>query len=249
MAWSGAFGPLRENEASLGRVVTRPHPEHEAWLARLQHRDWMERIGGETRSLIEEQMSKRGTLAGEMQRQVLRILLLHQSNGEIPTSGRFVFYELETEQVVRKSSKGESRRGNMGDPREQEATDALTYLRDRKVVPWDWIVDETRHLYEWEYAESVADYARNAVAQARINPWPDQPSLLIVESRSLGGVLRPLTSEYLCPIARDQRPGRGVPPYRPRAAPHQQHSLCPLPRGLGPPGPPDREQHPPCSGT
>jgi hypothetical protein len=138
---------------------------------------------------------------GRMQRLVLQLLLDHEAAGEIPTNGRFVFYELEGQGHVRKSNKGEPRRGGNGDPREQEVTDALIWLRDKGIVPWDWIVDETRHLYEWQHAPTVAEYVREAVDQARINPWPDEPPLLLVESRSLGGVLRTMTAEYLVSIA------------------------------------------------
>jgi hypothetical protein len=47
----------------------------------------------------------------------------------------------------------------------------------------------------------VAEYVRRSVDRARINPWPGEPPLLLVESRSLGGVLRATTGEYLVAIA------------------------------------------------
>jgi hypothetical protein len=40
-----------------------------------------------------------------MQRLVLQIQLEHEAGGELPTSGRFVFYEMETAGLVRKSSR------------------------------------------------------------------------------------------------------------------------------------------------
>jgi hypothetical protein len=132
---------------------------------------------------------------------VLGVLLDHEASGELPTSGRFVFYELEGQGHVHKSRKGQSRRGHAGDFREQDVTDALTRLRDSGVVPWEWIEDETRALHEWEHAPSIAEYVQRAVDYARINPWPGEPPLLLVESRSLGGVLRAMTAEYLVGIA------------------------------------------------
>jgi hypothetical protein len=87
------------------------------------------------------------------------------------------------------------------DPREQEVTDALIWLRDKGVVSWTWIADETRQLHEWEHAPTVAKFVRASVDIARVNPWPGEPPLMLVESRSLGGVLRAMTSEYLCSIA------------------------------------------------
>jgi hypothetical protein len=69
------------------------------------------------------------------------------------------------------------------------------------VVPWTWIADETRQLHEWEHAPTVAEFVRATVDIARVNPWPGEPPLMLVESRSLGGVVRAMTSEYLCSIA------------------------------------------------
>ena len=146
-------------------------------------------------------LSRPNTARGRMQRLVLQVQLEHEAAGELPTSGRFVFYEMETAALVRKSSRGESRRGSGDDPREQEVTDALIWLRDKGLVPWTWIADETRQLHEWEHAPTVAEFVRASVDIARVNPWPGEPPLMLVESRSLGGVLRAMTSEYLCSIA------------------------------------------------
>jgi hypothetical protein len=54
---------------------------------------------------------------------------------------------------------------------------------------------------EWEHAPTVAEFVRASVDIARVNPWPGEPPLMLVESRSLGGVVRAMTSEYLCSIA------------------------------------------------
>jgi hypothetical protein len=40
-------------------------------------------------------LSKPNTRAGMLQRAVLTVLFKHNRDGEIPTNGRFVFYELE----------------------------------------------------------------------------------------------------------------------------------------------------------
>ena len=141
-------------------------------------------------------------MKGSLQRIVLALLEEHREKGELPTNGRFVFYELEQRGVVRKSRAGESRRGRVADlPREQDVTDALTWLRAAGLVPWAWIEDETRTLHQWEYAATVAEFVAGQVEWARINPWRGLPPLLLVESRSLGGVLRSLAAEYLCPLA------------------------------------------------
>jgi hypothetical protein len=85
---------------------------------------------------------------------------------------------------------------------DQDVIDALTHLREQGLVPWSWIVDETRSLTAWKYRGSVADYVRDAIAYARIDCWGgDPPPLLLCESRSLAGVLERLAGRYLCPIA------------------------------------------------
>jgi hypothetical protein len=42
-------------------------------------------------------------------------------------------------------------------------------LREAGLVPWDWIVDETRELHQWAYAATVADYIAGALDSARID--------------------------------------------------------------------------------
>jgi hypothetical protein len=76
-----------------------------------------------------------------MQRLALQVLLDHEAHEEIPTNGRFVFYELEGQGHARKASKGESRYGSGGDFREQNVTNALIHLREHEIVPWWWIED------------------------------------------------------------------------------------------------------------
>ena len=66
---------------------------------------------------------------------------------------------------------------------------------------WFILVDETRQLYQMATYADMAEYVRRSVDRARINPWPGEPPLLLVESRSLGGVLRATTGEYLVAIA------------------------------------------------
>ena len=150
---------------------------------------------------IEERLSSPTSGRGRMQRIVLDLLNEHRDSHALPTTVRFLFYELETRGVVRKSQQGESRRGSADDPREQEVTDAATWLRDKGVVPWSWILDEERTLYQWDHARSVADYLKDRLEEATINPWPELPPLVLSESKGLAGVLRAMVSEYVCPIA------------------------------------------------
>ena len=154
-----------------------------------------------SRPTLDDLLSRPDTCADRLQRAAYQLLLDHEASGEIPTNGRFIFYELYGHGVVFKRPPGEPRRGTSDRPGPMELTEALTVLRKLGLIPWDWIVDETRTLHYWRSASSVADYLRDSLDLARINPWEGEPPLLIVESRSLGGVLRSHMRRYLVPIA------------------------------------------------
>ncbi len=140
---------------------------------------------------------------GRLQRACLKVLQQHERDGALPTNGRFIFYELEGLGTVSKVKTGARSAG-------QNLTDALLHLRDAGVVPWDWIVDETREMEVWHYADSVAEYLLDILPQARIDPWGGQPApVIITESRSLAGVLRRHASRYLAPITSTNGQARG----------------------------------------
>ncbi len=143
-------------------------------------------------------LSKPQTKAGRLQRAVLDLLEEHRRAGDLPTSNRFLLYELRQRggPLFGHTSRGQGR------SHDQNLSDASKWLRDEGLVPWSWIVDETRSVTEWEYAASVAEYLVASVDAARINCWGDElPPLIICESRTFGGVLeRTLAAEYLCPV-------------------------------------------------
>jgi hypothetical protein len=140
-------------------------------------------------------LSKPDCERGKLQRKVLSMLRARDEIGMIPTNVRFLYYELVQMRFIAKHAKTVRRS-------DQYVAEAVMYLRNVGLVPWDWIVDETRHLDEWQYAESVAEYVIEAVDRARIDCWDGEPPpMILTESRSLAGVLRDVASEYLCPIA------------------------------------------------
>jgi hypothetical protein len=146
-------------------------------------------------------LSRHNTKAGRLQRACLALLLEHQADGALPTSGRFLFYELEQRGVIPKAYLDGDGRKLARQPG-QDVSRALTHLRQCGLVPWAWIVDETRSLDYWQYAPTVADYLAEAAEQARIDLWAGEPPpLILCESRSLAGVLRSLAATYLVPLA------------------------------------------------
>lgn len=143
-------------------------------------------------------LSRPETAKGRLQRAVLELLREHDAAGELPTSNRFLFYELVQAGVLDKSRTRRAGRGA-----DQDLSDASKHLRDVGLVPWEWIVDETRTVTAYTYAPSVAEYLSGAVERATLDRWAgDPPPLILTESRTFGGVLtRTVAAEYLVPVA------------------------------------------------
>jgi hypothetical protein len=113
----------------------------------------------------------------------------HRADGALPTSVRFLFYELVMQRIVTKNRP------------DKVVSAALTDLRESGLVPWDDIVDETRDVSDYTGSPTVAaDLARYLTA-AVIDPWHGQVPFIVTESRSLAGVLRAQCSDYRCRIA------------------------------------------------
>jgi hypothetical protein len=114
-----------------------------------------------------------------------------------PTSARFLYYELVVRAVLQKH-KEQGKRGRRSD---QDLHDALTYLRQKGFVPWEWLVDETRSLDDFTGWSSINAWATTSVKCVRLDPWQGRAPLLLLESRSLAGVLRRLAQHYAIKIA------------------------------------------------
>jgi hypothetical protein len=101
-------------------------------------------------------LSAATTKKGRLQRACLALLREHEEAGAIPTSIRFLFYELLDRGVIPKVYRDENGVEKKRTP-SQDISDAVTVLRelDTAPIPWSWIVDETRSLDDWRYAESV----------------------------------------------------------------------------------------------
>jgi hypothetical protein len=127
---------------------------------------------------------------------LLELLAEHSNDKTIPTSSRFLFYELVQRGIISKERKtGGGRRPD------QDMNDALTDLRESGRIPWDWIVDETRSLEDHAGYTSIKEGLAGLLLAIRIDPWNGDIPLILTESRSLAGVLRDLCSEYCVQIA------------------------------------------------
>ena len=115
----------------------------------------------------------------------------HRRARTLPTSARFLYYELIARSVIRKGDKYVT----------QLVSTALTQLRERGLIAWNDIVDETRSIERFTGSATVAEAWLHDLPHARLDPWHDHIPFLITESRSLAGVLRGLISRYRARIA------------------------------------------------
>jgi hypothetical protein len=154
-----------------------------------------------TNAVVDDKLSSPDSQKGKLQRIALDWLGEKKDRGETPTSLRFLFYELEQQGHV---SKSPLRLDGLPKKRkaDQDLIDAVTWLRDCGLIPWDWIVDESRSVHDWARADSVAAYVAQSVQYARIDPWRGTLlPVLTTESRGVGGVLaRGVAQEYLAPV-------------------------------------------------
>ncbi len=73
----------------------------------------------------------------------------------------------------------------------------LKEAREEGVIPWDWIVDETRSLEQVATWDNPAQYMRTAARSYRRDFWQQQPERVEVwsEKGTIRGVLKPVLDE------------------------------------------------------
>lgn len=105
-----------------------------------------------------------------------------------PASVRAVCYRLFTEKLIPNMSKGST----------NAVGTQLVYAREQGMVPWDWIVDETREAERtsaWSNPESIISAA---VKQYRKDYWELQPRRVEVwsEKGTVRGTVAPVLNKY-----------------------------------------------------
>jgi hypothetical protein len=130
------------------------------------------------------------TAAGRLRRWALGAVGRHTRDGTLPTSIRHLFYEAVMQGAVPKHAGGARRS-------DQNLADAVLWLRENGLVPWDAVEDRTRHLTDRRgHGATVADGVDAVLAGIRIDPWDDVIPILVAESESVAGVLDTITYEY-----------------------------------------------------
>jgi hypothetical protein len=128
---------------------------------------------------------------GKVRTALMYLMAQHRADGALPTSVRFLFYELVMQRVIAKG-------GNRPD---KIVSEALVDLREDGLVPWDDIVDETREVSDYAGSTTVAEDWLMYLSAARLDPWRGHVPFILTESRSLAGVLRAQCRDYRCRIA------------------------------------------------
>lgn len=105
-----------------------------------------------------------------------------------PATVRAVCYRLFVQGITANMIKGETDR----------VSKALTKARERGLIAWEWIVDETRHVDQrpsWNDPAAFMDVVKRSY---RKDWWEDQPARLLVvsEKATIGGTLRPVLHGY-----------------------------------------------------
>jgi hypothetical protein len=132
---------------------------------------------------------RRGTKAWRLREWFHAAILRHEAAGTVPTTPKFLIYEAVSDQVISKEATGARRY-------DQDSSGAITWLREQGLVPWEWIVDRTRHIANHLGWSSVLEATRAVAERARLDPWRGRAPLLVVESESLAGLLEPLAEHY-----------------------------------------------------
>jgi hypothetical protein len=145
----------------------------------------------ESRPLIDYSDPRPDSKIGKVRTALIYLLDRHRRDGALPTSVRFLFYELVMQRIIAKE----------GDRPDKIVSAALTDLREDRHVPWDWIVDETREVFDYAGSATVAADWLCYLGAARLDPWKGKIPFVLTESRSLGGVLRAQCRHYRNRIA------------------------------------------------
>src|SRR5262245_61361104 len=105
---------------------------------------------------------------------VLDLLREHETDGALPTSARFLFYELVQRRHLSKEKNGARRP-------DQNLHDALTDVRESGQVPWNWIVDETRSLDDFTGSTSIKQGITDTLPYITLCPWHGNAPMILTE--------------------------------------------------------------------
>jgi hypothetical protein len=105
-----------------------------------------------------------------------------------PITGRGVGYKLFSAGVIPSMERAEM----------QRVYRLLKEAREAGIIPWEWIVDETRELERVSTWANPAEYARCVARSYRRDFWDQQPRRVMVvsEKGTVRGLLRPVLDDF-----------------------------------------------------
>ena len=138
---------------------------------------------------------------GDLRLALLSLLAEHERDNMLPTSGRFLFYELVQRGIISKDKTPTKPDRSSARQPAQNVSDALMALREAGEVPWEWIADEKRSITYHTTYESIRAGVIAKLPYVRLDPWGGNAPFVLTESRSLAGVLSEICSDHGVPIA------------------------------------------------
>jgi hypothetical protein len=141
--------------------------------------------------------------AGRLREACYVLILKHKRDDEIPTNGRFLFYELEQAGAFPKRDERINPKTGQKIVRSPATylSEATTVLSEEGLIPWDWLNDETRDVVSVSYSETILDDLATCLPICRIDAWGRSlPPLVITESRATKGALVRLADQHLVPL-------------------------------------------------
>jgi hypothetical protein len=87
---------------------------------------------------------------------------------------------------------------NMGDKCVRNVSRMIVIAREKGIIPWEWIVDETRQEERVSSWNGLGDFSETVVRAYRKDFWQHQDSWIKVfsEKATVGGVVRPVLDEF-----------------------------------------------------
>lgn len=111
---------------------------------------------------------------------------------ENPASVRAVCYRLFTLGVIDSMKKGET----------DKVSRLLVYARENEIIPWQWIVDETRETEIISAWSDPQDYFKSVARAFRKDLWQtqDERVLIVSEKGTVRGMLQPVIDRFAVPF-------------------------------------------------
>src|SRR5262249_36172247 len=151
-------------------------------------------LGAESRGLTSEEMTMRtrGQRGRSLKTLDLIATCIEIIRGVQPITVRGVCYRLFVAKKI----------DSMAVKNTQKISRLLVELRERGVIPWEWIVDDSRWMEREPHWLDVKRYSKTVEQSYRRDFWAHQPNGIIVisEKATVAGILRPVLDQYGVPF-------------------------------------------------